>query len=151
MAEATTPEGITADYDNLDVREALLALQTTPDYERLASFLRSLREGLLVADVTGTHKKKSTRVRTIRSTKGQLLLPLFTSMHELRLAHPKAAAQEAKGAIMPSREALALMRTGPFVAVQLNAGSVAQVVLRRYIDLVLSEQTIDAQALEAQR
>ena len=69
MAEAQIPEGLTADYANTEVREAILALQADADYERLATFLSALREGFLVADVTGTQKKKSTHVRTIRSTR----------------------------------------------------------------------------------
>lgn len=151
MANAQIPEGLTADYENPEVREAMLALQGAPDYERLANFLTTLRAGFLVADVTGTHKKKSTRVRTVRSTKGQLLLPLFTSMHELRTAHPKGRQHEVKGAIMPALEALRLMRSSPFVAVQFDAASAAFVVLRKYIDLVLDDQPIAAAELEAMR
>ena len=148
MAEAQIPEGLTADYANTDVREAILALQADADYERLATFLSALREGFLIADVTGTQKKKSTHVRTIRSTRGQLLLPLFTSMHELRLAHPAGRRDEAKGVIMPALEALRLIRSGPFVAVQFDAGSAALVVLRKYVELVLGDGAVEASALE---
>lgn len=148
MAKAQIPEGLDADYENVAVREALLALQQDGTYERLAQFLNALRDGFLVADVTGTHKKKSTRVRTIRSTKGQLLLPLFTSMNELRAAHAKAKPDEAKGAIMPALEALRLMKTSPFVAVEFDAGSAALVVLRKFIDLVLGDGEITAAELE---
>ena len=148
MAEAQIPEGLTADYANTDVREAILALQADADYERLATFLSALREGFLVADVTGTQKKKSTHVRTIRSTRGQLLLPLFTSMHELRLAHPAGRRDEAKGVIMPALEALRLIRSGPFVAVQFDACSAALVVLRKYVELVLGDGAVEASALE---
>lgn len=148
MAEAQIPEGLTADYANTEVREAILALQAAADYERLATFLSALREGFLIADVTGTQKKKSTHVRTIRSTKGQLLLPLFTSMHELRLAHPAGRRDEAKGVIMPALEALRLIRSGPFVAVQFDAGSAALVVLRKYVELVLGDDAVEASMLE---
>lgn len=148
MAEAQIPEGLTADYANTEVREAILALQADADYERLATFLSALREGFLIADVTGTQKKKSTHVRTIRSTRGQLLLPLFTSMHELRLAHPAGRRDEAKGVIMPALEALRLIRSGPFVAVQFDAGSAALVVLRKYVELVLGDGAVEASALE---
>lgn len=148
MAESQIPEGLTADYANERVHTALTQLQAEPDYEQLAEFLTSLREGFLVADVTGTHKKKSTHVRTIRSTKGQLLLPLFTSMEELRLAHPKGRRDQAKGAIMPALEALRLIESSPFVAVQFNAGSAALPVLRKYISLVLSGDPIEAASLE---
>lgn len=149
MAEAQVPGRLTADYENTKVREAILALQADADYERLTTFLAALREGSLVADVTGTRKKKSTHVRTIRSTKGQLLLPLFTSMHQLRLAHPADRRGEAKGVIMPALEALRLIRSSPFVAVQFDAGSTALVVLRKYIELVLGDDAIEASALEA--
>ncbi len=148
MAEAQIPEGLTADYANTEVREAILALQAAADYERLATFLSALREGFLIADVTGTQKKKSTHVRTIRSTKGQLLLPLFTSMHELRLAHLAGRRDEAKGVIMPALEALRLIRSGPFVAVQFDAGSAALVVLRKYVELVLGDDAVEASMLE---
>lgn len=148
MAEAQIPEGLTADYSNELVHDALAALQSEPDYERLATFLTSLRDGYLVADVTGTHKKKSTNVRTIRSTKGQLVLPLFTSMDELRLAHPKGSKDQAKGAIMPALEALRLIETSPFVAVQFNTGSASLPVLRKYIARVLGGLPIEASMLE---
>lgn len=148
MAEAQIPEGLTADYANELVQNSLAALQAEPDYVRLAAFLTSLREGFLVADITGTHKKKSTHVRTIRSTKGQLVLPLFTSMAELRLAHPKGSRDQAKGAIMPALEALRLIETSPFVAVQFNTGSAALPVLRAYIARVLGGLPIEAAQLE---
>lgn len=149
MAEAHLPDGLTADYANTTARDALDALQAEPDYERLAAFLTALREGYLFADVTGTPKKKSTRFRTIRSTTGQLLLPLFTSMAELRLAVPAAQAAQAKGAGIPALEALRLIRSGRFVAVQFDAGSAAFVVLRKYIDLVLEGEHITAAQFEA--
>lgn len=149
MAEAQIPEGLTADYANTEVREAMLDLQADGTYERLATFLRTLREGFLIADVTGTQKKKSTHVRTVRSTKGQLLLPLFTSMDELRLAHPHGRREQVKGVIMPTLEAQRLIRSSPFVAVQFDAGSAAFVVLRKFVELVLSGDPIDAAMLES--
>lgn len=151
MAKAHIPEGLTADYENAVIREAILAFQSNPDYERLAAFLTALRDGFLVADVTGTQQKKATHVRTIRSTKGQLLLPLFTSMSELRAAHPKGREDQAKGAIMPALEALRLIKSSPFVAVQFNTASSALVVLRKYIDLALGDNQIVAAELEAMR
>lgn len=151
MADAQIPEGLTADYANEGVREAMTAFQAQPDYERFAAFLLALREGHLVVDVTGTAKKKATRVRTIRSTKGQLVLPLFTSMAELRLAVPKGKADQAKGAIMPVAEALRLIRTGPFVAAQFDVGSAALVVVRKYVELAEGDEPISAAALEAMR
>lgn len=144
MADASLPEGLTADYANHRVRQALDELQSDPSYERLATFLMSLREGFLFADVTGTQKKKSTRVRTIRSTKGELLLPLFTSMNELRLAYPPGRRDEAKGVLMPALEALRLIRTSAFVAAQFDAGTAKFVVLRKFIELSLGEDELSA-------
>lgn len=151
MAEASIPEGLTAEYVNDAVRDAIHSLQQNPDYERLAAFLTSLREGYLVVDVTGTAKKKATHIRTIRSTKGQLLLPLFTSMDELRAAMPKGKAADAKGAIMPAAGALGMIRTGRFVAAQFNPGGDALVVLRKYVELALGDEPIDAATLEAMK
>lgn len=149
MAEAQIPEGLTADYANTEVREAILALQREPDYAHLAQFLTSLRHGFLIADVTGTQKKKSTHVRAIRSTTGQPLLPLFTSMEELRLAHPAGRRDQAKGAIMPVAEALRLVRGGRFVAIQFDAGSAALITIRKYIELVLEPGEITPAGLES--
>ncbi|MBO1901466.1 SseB family protein [Leucobacter weissii] len=151
MADAQIPEGLTAEYENVGARSALDALQAEPDYERLAAFLAALREGYLIADVTGTPRKKATRIRTIRSTTGQLLLPLFTSMAELRRAVPNGRAEQAKGAIMPASEALGLIRTGRFVAAQFDAGSAALVVLRTYVELVLGGEPLDAATVEGLR
>jgi len=69
-------------------------------------------------------------------------------MEELRLAHPKGRRDQAKGAIMPALEALRLIESSPFVAVQFNAGSAALPVLRKYISLVLSGDPIEAASLE---
>lgn len=151
MAEAQIPDGLTADYANLEVRAPIEALQATPDYAHLAEFLNALRSGFLIVDVTGTPKKKSTRIRTIRATKGQLLLPLFTSMDRLRSALPRGQAAGAKGAIMPIAEALRLIHSDRFVAAQFDAGPAALVVLRKYLDLALSDAPIDAAAVESLR
>ncbi|MCB1273817.1 MAG: SseB family protein [Leucobacter sp.] len=151
MAKAQIPEGLTADYENAEVRAALDALQQAPDYAHLAAFLNALREGYLVVDVTGTPKEKATRIRTIRSTTGQLLLPVFTSMAELRAAVPKAKADKVKGAILPALEALRLIRSDRFVAAQVDAGSAALVVLRKYIDRVIDGDVLDAAAVEGMR
>jgi hypothetical protein len=69
-------------------------------------------------------------------------------MDELRLAYPKGRGDQAKGAIMPALEALRLIQTSPFVAVQFNAGSAALPVVRKYVALVLSDEPIEAAALE---
>ena len=67
-----------ADYSNTQARNALTALQQSPNYEHLAAFLNAIREGFLVVDVTGTTtKKRGTRARTLRTAQGQLVLPIF--------------------------------------------------------------------------
>lgn len=152
MAHAQIPEDVSADYENVFVQQAIDDFQATPDYEHLASFLTAIREGYLVVDVTGTPNKKSTRIRTIRSTTGQLILPLFTSMHELRQAVAsggrKSSKDQAKGAVMPALEALALIETDRFVAAQFNPASDALVVLRKYVALATAGEPIDAPTLE---
>lgn len=154
------PEELNADYVNTGVESALAALRESPNYTRLAEFLLALRHGHLFADVTGAvSKRKGARVRTIRSTRGQLLLPLFTSMTALRAAVESGGrktgsggkADEPKGILMPIADALELIRKDRFVAVQFNPGDDELVVLRKYIDLVLSGDPIDAERLESMK
>lgn len=146
------PEEIHADYANEAVRTAVRELQAIPDYEHLAAFLLALREGYLVVDVTGAaSKKKGTRIRTIRSTKGQLVLPLFTSMAELRLVVPADRRDQLRGAVMPALEALALIGTDRFVAAEFDKASSSLVVLRKYIALAAGDDEITAASLEAMR
>lgn len=152
MADAQIPEGLTADYENSDVRAAIAALQETPDYAHLSALLLALREGFLIADVTGaTSKKKGARVRTIRSTRGQLVLPLFTSMNELRAAHPANSRKEAKGVIVPAREALAIIESDRFVAAEFDKSTSALVILRKYLTLAISDQPITEDVLESMK
>ncbi len=150
MAKAPElPEGIDETYENIGVREALRLLLETPDYEHLAAFLASLREGYLVVDVTGAvSKKKGARVRTIRSTNGQLVLPIFTSMDELRALAPASRNEEPKGALMPAKAALSLITSDRFVAAEFDKATVGQVILRKYIMLVIGDDPITAELLE---
>ncbi|KAM9864719.1 hypothetical protein ACIFOC_02461 [Leucobacter aridicollis] len=144
------PEGVDENYENEAARAALVAFTATPDYEHLATFLNALRDGYLVVDVTGTStKKKGPRVRTIRSTKGQLVLPVFTSMAELRALAPATGGEELKGAIMPARAALSLITADRFVAAEFDKASAALVCLRKFIMLVLGEDEITAESLQA--
>lgn len=151
MAEAHIPEGVSAETSNDAAKDAITALLTEPDYERLAAVLEALRTGFLIVDVTGTPKKKATRIRTTRSTKGQLILPIFTSMDELRAAVPKPKAEAARGAIMPADAALRLIRSDRFVAAEVNPGTAPLVILRKYVELALGEDPITAEALEGMR
>ncbi|WP_053382988.1 SseB family protein [Leucobacter celer] len=151
-AQPSIPDDVHADYANEQVREALRALQQTPDYQHLAAFLEALREGYLVVDVTGTSsKRKGPRVRTIRSTKGQLVLPIFTSMDELRAIVPADRRDQLKGAVMPAREALALISSDRFVAAEFDKASAALVVLRKYVSLAAGDDPITSETLAALR
>lgn len=144
------PDDVHADYVNESAQAALADFQATPDYEHLAVFLNSLREGYLVVDVTGEpSKKKRHRIRTIRSTKGQLVLPLFTSMEELREVVPADRRHMMRGAVMPARDALAFIGADRFVAAEFNKGPKSLVLLRKYVALALGEDEITAASLEA--
>lgn len=159
MAEASIPEDITPDYANVAVEETLAKLRDTPDYAHLASFLEALRTGYLVVDITGTPQKKGTRIRTTRSTRGQLVLPLFTSMAELReavasggrKAKGRSASGDAKGAVMPAKEALRLIESDRFVAAEINPAHDPLVVLRKYIVLAAGDEAITAERLETMK
>ncbi|MGO1538951.1 MAG: SseB family protein [Leucobacter sp.] len=155
MDEMQAPADISADYENVGVREALTGLQAEPNHEHLAAFLTSLREGYLVADVTGAVQKKNRkgiRVRTIRSTKGQLVLPLFSSMERLRSTVSDKPRDQIKGVMMPAREALALITTDRFVAAEIDKGSDwGLVVLRKYVSLAAGRDPITAEVLKAMR
>lgn len=144
------PAEVHADYANETARAALRALQDTPDYEHLAAFLLALREGYLVVDITGTAgKKRGPRARTLRSTSGQLVLPIFTSMAELRAVAPASRSEELKGAVMPAQQALALIASDRFVAAEFDKASAALVVLRKYVELAASSVEITAESVAA--
>lgn len=147
------PDDVHVDYANAEAEAALAALQAEPDYVHLAAFLNAIREGHLVVDVTGTStKKRGPRVRTIRSTKGQLVLPIFTSMAQLRSTAPAGhRREEITGVVMPAKEALALIASDRFVAAEFNKASASFVILRKYVTLAASDQEITPDLLEAAR
>lgn len=156
MAEAeetpSIPAEVHADYVNEGARDALAAFQAAPDYEHLAEFLNALREGYLVVDVTGEpSKKKRHRIRTIRSTKGQLVLPLFTSMDELREVVPADRRHLMRGAVMPARDALGFIAADRFVAAEFNKGPASLVLLRKFVLLARGDEEITAGSLEAMK
>lgn len=144
------PDDVHADYVNEAAQAALAAFQAEPDYEHLAAFLNALREGYLVVDVTGEPaKKKRHRIRTIRSTQGQLVLPLFTSMAGLRTVVSSDRRHLMRGAVMPARDALGLIAADRFVAAEFNKGPASLVLLRKYVTLALGSDEITAATLEA--
>lgn len=143
------PEGLSADYVNEPVEEALRALHAQPDYERLAHFLEVLRGGYLFVDVTGGVSKKKTRIRMVRATSGESVLPIFTSVAQIRAAQGPQSAHEVKGALMPALDALRLIHTSGCVAVELNpAGDPNQIFLRKFIELAISEGNITPETLQ---
>lgn len=156
MSSPELPDDISADYVNEQVEAAHASLLEAPNYERLAAFLTTLGEGYLFVDVTGApknSKKQGIRIRTTRSTKGQLLLPLFTSMDAVRRAVSSGGRKlgEPKGVITPSLEALRMITTDRFVAVQLNPGPGELVVLRKYVERVADGDEITAELLESMK
>ncbi len=152
MEQAELPDDVHADYANEPARDALAALLQAPDFAHLADFLNAAREGYLVVDVTGTAgKKRGPRVRTIRSTSGKLVLPLFTSMAELRAAVPAAQHDHVRGAVLPAREALSIIVSDRFVAAEFDKASTAFVVLRKFVTLAAAAEPVTADALEALR
>jgi hypothetical protein len=130
-----------ASYENVAVREAVESLALEPQREGLDALMRAALSGGLVIDVTGSTAETGTQLRTIATSDGQPVLPLFTSMEKLR--HAVAASVEGEGAkfqavVIPSREALELVFTADFVAVQFNPGGISMVVARSHIESALS-------------
>ena len=130
-------------YENAPVRKALATIAAEPTLEHLNDLLAAAVKGGLVVDVTGS-TPQDTRLRTISSTTGEPVLPLFTSMKALR----SAVAQTAEGTgatvqavVVPAAEALGFIRTAEFVAVQFDPGSEhTMVVARSHIESALSER-----------
>lgn len=143
MASPRFPAG----YQNVPVRAALDALASEPSMDGLDALLKASVRGGLAVDVTGSTPETGTRIRTIVSTDGEPVLPLFTSIDEVKLAVASAldAAASAgerdqvavQAAILPARDALALIGSDEFVAVQFDPGSTAQVIMRTHIETAL--------------
>jgi hypothetical protein len=146
-----------ASYVNTAVERALADLAAAPGERTLAALLDAAQRGGLVLDITGSDPE-SPHVRTIASTDGRPVLPLFTSMEQLEIAvgQALALAQDADGqasgaqaagaqhegtavqaAIVPARQALGLIESDDFVAVQFNPGQAAQVIARTHIEVAL--------------
>jgi hypothetical protein len=130
-------------YENVPVREALAAIAAEPTLETLNALLAAAVKGGLVVDVTGSTPQE-TRLRTISSTTGEPVLPLFTSMNALRAAVAQTAEGEGtrvQAVIVPAAEALGFIRTADFVAVQFDPGAEhTMVVARSHIESALSER-----------
>ncbi|MDO9397951.1 MAG: SseB family protein [Herbiconiux sp.] len=121
-------------YSNRALRKALETFRALPNRTTLDALLAAMRTGGLVVDITGTTDAADPKVRTILSTDGELVLPLFTSIAELRLAVPEELRAGTQAMIVPARDALALIGTAEFVAVQFDVGSIGQVVKREFVE-----------------
>jgi hypothetical protein len=127
-------------YVNTAVRDALAAFEAEPSVAGIQKVLALATQGGLVVDVTGSTPASGPRVRTLTSTDGQLVLPLFTSLSELGLAVPEAERADVQGTILPGRDALAIIQSAEIVAVQFDPGSRQVIVKRSFVDEALAQQ-----------
>jgi hypothetical protein len=125
-------------YANAQARAALESLVAAPTADLVDSLLSACLAGSLVVDVTGSTPGAEPRVRTVNSTNGQLVLPLFTSTDEVRIAVPRAQHPRVQSLVMPGRDAFELIRSAEFIAIQLDPGSIAQVIARSFIENALA-------------
>jgi hypothetical protein len=127
-------------YENVPVRTALTAIAAEPTLENLEKLLAAAVKGGLVVDVTGS-TPEDTRLRTISSTTGEAVLPLFTSMKALRAAVAQSSDGEGmrvQAVIVPATEALGFIGSADFVAVQFDPGAEhTMVVARSHIESAL--------------
>ncbi|MWV48253.1 SseB family protein [Rathayibacter sp. VKM Ac-2803] len=119
---------------NAPAREALEALVAEPTREGVTRLLDACLAGSLVVDVTGSQPGGVPHVRTVATTTGEQVLPLFTSTDEVRAAVPRQQHPRVQMLVLPGRDAFALIDTADFVAVQLDPGSLAQVITRSFIE-----------------
>lgn len=124
-------------YANTAARQALETLIAEPSHDHVDRLLESCLAENLVVDVTGSPAGGEPRVRTIVSTTGEPVLPLFTSTDEVRLAVPRQQHPLIRALVLPGAEAFALIESADFVAVQLDAGSIGQVIARSFIERAL--------------
>ncbi|PPG53164.1 MULTISPECIES: SseB family protein [unclassified Rathayibacter] len=127
-------------YRNARARDALEALVAAPTAEAVDRLLEACLDGSLVVDVTGSRPGGVPHVRTVATTTGEQVLPLFTSTDEVRTAVPRQQHPRVQMLVLPGREAFALIRTADFVAVQLDPGSIAQVVTRSFVERALDAE-----------
>ena len=121
-------------YANRPLRKALETFAALPNRTTLDALLAAMRTGGIVVDITGTTDASDPQLRTLLSTSGELVLPLFTSVAEFRLAVPVVERPTAQAMILPAKDALALVSTADFVAVQFDAGTLGQVVKREFVE-----------------
>lgn len=125
-------------YANTEARAALENLVAAPTAALVDALIAACFAENLVVDITGSTPGKEPRIRTVMSTGGGLVLPLFTSTDEVRLAVPRTQHPRVQSLVLPGREAFALISTADFIAVQLDAGSIAQVIARSFVENALA-------------
>jgi len=122
-------------YENRAAAVALDRLIENPGEDTLTALLDAALRGGLTVDVTGSPSPKDLRLRTLQTTDGRQVLPLFTSMKELK-ATVDAAGQSGttvNGIIVPGRQALGFIETADFVAVQFNPRLTGGIVAREHV------------------
>jgi len=127
-------------YENRALVSALDKLIASPSEQTLAALLEAALRGGITVDVTGS-SADDLRVRTIQTTDGRQVLPLFSSMKELKATVDAAGDRGAKvnGIIVPGRQALGFIETADFVAVQFNPRMPGGIVAREHIERALAE------------
>lgn len=135
-------------YTNAPVKKALsklskLAQSPAPDPEELATVFAELMDaagrGGLVLEAVSAPADEELRVRELRSTDGRLVLPLFTSIAELKATIQAGGgrSEQARAVIVPAREALGFVAKADFVAVQFDPRTPGGVVAREHIERLL--------------
>jgi hypothetical protein len=118
---------------------ALDKLIAQPGEDTLDALLQAALRGGLTVDVTGSPSPQDLRLRTIHTTDGRQVLPLFTSMKELKATVDAAGQRGTKvnGIIVPGAQALGFIETADFVAVQFNPRMPGGIVAREHIERAL--------------
>jgi len=126
-------------YVNRAVEAALAALIAAPGEATLEALISAALTGGLTVDVTGSPSPQDLRLRTLQSTDGRPVLPLFTSMTELKATVDDAGlgGQTVNGIIVPGRQALGFITTADFVAVQFNPRRPGGIIAREHIERAL--------------
>ena len=141
-----TPTRFPSDYENTAVRAAAQVVMDSPTREALGALLDAAQVGGLAVDVTGSTAETGARVRMVSSTDGRPVLPLFTSVAAVQAAVASADPVESvlegeqppvQAAILDATEALGLVRSAPFIAVQFDPGTIGLVVAREHVDRAL--------------
>lgn len=137
-----SPTRFASDYENTAVREAAQVVMDSPTSEALGALLDAARSGGLAVDVSGSTPETGARVRMVSATDGQPVLPLFTSVAAVQAAVASADPVDGEqppvqAAILEASEALGLIRSAPFIAVQFDPGTIGLVVAREHVDRAL--------------